>query len=194
MALTNKQKVFVEEYLLDFNATQAALRAGYSARSARQIGQQNLSKVDIAEAIKERIDEKAMKADEVLLRLAQMARGDIGEFMDISQMGYSLNLYDAKEAGITHLIKKVKQKTTTFLAKSESQEDREVTELELELYDAKDALVQLGRHHVLFTDKNQLIGKNGEPLRVEFEYINSPYPAPAVSSGTSGNTQEPKEV
>jgi len=156
MALTNKQKVFVEEYLLDFNATQAALRAGYSSRTARSIGGENLTKPDISEAIQARIDDKAMKADEVLLRLAQMARGDLGDFMDISQMGYNLNLYDAKEAGITHLIKKVKQKTTTFLAKSESQEDREVTELEIELYDAQAALVQLGRHHILFTDKQEV--------------------------------------
>ena len=96
MALTNKQKVFVEEYLLDFNATQAALRAGYSSRTARSIGGENLTKPDISEAIQARIDDKAMKADEVLLRLAQMARGDLGDFMDISQMGYNLNLYDAK--------------------------------------------------------------------------------------------------
>lgn len=51
MALTPKQARFVEEYLIDLNATQAAIRAGYSARTARKIGQENLTKPDIAEAI-----------------------------------------------------------------------------------------------------------------------------------------------
>lgn len=55
--LTPKQKRFIDEYLVDFNATKAAIRAGYSAKTARQIGQQNLSKLDIREAIKSQFDE-----------------------------------------------------------------------------------------------------------------------------------------
>jgi len=49
--VTPKQQRFVEEYLIDLNATQAAIRAGYSADTARQMGSENLSKPDIAEAI-----------------------------------------------------------------------------------------------------------------------------------------------
>ena len=49
--LTAKQQRFVEEYLIDLNATQAAVRAGYSRSSARQIGPENLSKPVIAAAI-----------------------------------------------------------------------------------------------------------------------------------------------
>lgn len=52
--LTAKQQRFVEEYLIDLNATQAAIRAGYSAETARQIGSENLSKPYIAAAIAER--------------------------------------------------------------------------------------------------------------------------------------------
>ncbi|MDP0070209.1 terminase small subunit, partial [Glaesserella parasuis] len=48
--LTDKQQRFVEEYLIDLNATQAAIRAGYSADTARQIGAENLSKLVIQEA------------------------------------------------------------------------------------------------------------------------------------------------
>ena len=48
---TAKQERFVEEYLVDLNATQAAIRAGYSRNSARQIGDENLSKPAIAAAI-----------------------------------------------------------------------------------------------------------------------------------------------
>ncbi|CCQ72407.1 terminase small subunit [Magnetospira sp. QH-2] len=49
--LSPKQQRFVEEYLLDLNATQAAVRAGYSERTARQIGSENLSKPDIQQGI-----------------------------------------------------------------------------------------------------------------------------------------------
>ena len=51
--LTPKQQRFVEEYLIDLNATQAAIRAGYSEKTAKSIGQENLTKPDIAKAIQE---------------------------------------------------------------------------------------------------------------------------------------------
>ena len=51
--LTPKQARFVEEYLVDLNATQAAIRAGYSESTARAIGHENLTKPDIQEAIAE---------------------------------------------------------------------------------------------------------------------------------------------
>ena len=52
MSLTPKQARFVEEYLLDLNATQAAIRAGYSARNADKIGPELLGKTRVAEAVK----------------------------------------------------------------------------------------------------------------------------------------------
>ena len=51
--LTPKQQRFVDEYLIDLNATQAAIRAGYSERTAKSIGQENLTKPDIQKAIQE---------------------------------------------------------------------------------------------------------------------------------------------
>lgn len=51
--LTNKQKRFIEEYLIDLNATQAAIRAGYSEKTAYSIGEENLKKPDIKRAIEE---------------------------------------------------------------------------------------------------------------------------------------------
>ncbi|WP_208281690.1 terminase small subunit [Massilia oculi] len=70
MSLTDKQQRFVAEYLIDLNATQAAIRAGYSEKTARQIGEQNLSKLDIASAIqaaiKKRAERTQVDADYVL--------------------------------------------------------------------------------------------------------------------------------
>lgn len=68
--LTPKQEAFVREYLIDLNATQAAIRAGYSERTASAIGHENLNKPEIAAAIKEASDQRAervaLDADYVL--------------------------------------------------------------------------------------------------------------------------------
>ena len=73
--LTAKQERFVEEYLIDLNATQAAIRAGYSRKTANRTGSENLSKPGIAEAIakrqKERSERTEIDQDWVLMRLQQ---------------------------------------------------------------------------------------------------------------------------
>lgn len=77
--LTAKQQRFCDEYLIDLNATQAAIRAGYSKKTARVIGQQNLSKLAVKNYIDERMAEKeaALVADqaEVLKYLTSVMRG-----------------------------------------------------------------------------------------------------------------------
>ena len=78
--MTDKQKRFCDEYLVDFNATQAAIRAGYSIKSAKQIAQQNLTKLDLKEYIEKRIAEKQSQLiatqDEVLQYLTSVLRGE----------------------------------------------------------------------------------------------------------------------
>lgn len=77
--LTAKQQRFCDEYLIDLNATQAAIRAGYSEKTAKQIGQRLLTKVDLKNYIQERMaaKEKALIADsdEVLRYLTSVLRG-----------------------------------------------------------------------------------------------------------------------
>lgn len=78
--LTAKQKRFCDEYLIDLNATQAAIRSGYSKKTARKIGQENLTKPDIKEYIQHRMDEKEKiliaDQDEVLKYLTSVLRGE----------------------------------------------------------------------------------------------------------------------
>lgn len=62
-ALTPKQDMFVREYLIDLNATQAAIRAGYSAKTAGAIGEENLKKPEIAAAIQKAMDKRAEEVD-----------------------------------------------------------------------------------------------------------------------------------
>lgn len=80
MALTAKQQRFCDEYLIDLNATQAAIRAGYSARSARQIADRNMSNDDIKQYIAARMAEKESELiadqDEVLKYLTAVLRGE----------------------------------------------------------------------------------------------------------------------
>lgn len=61
--LTPKQSLFVKEYLIDLNGTQAAIRAGYSEKTARQIAEENLSKPDIQAAVQEAMDKRAQKVE-----------------------------------------------------------------------------------------------------------------------------------
>lgn len=83
--LTDKQEMFIEEYLVDLNATQAAIRAGYSKKTARQTGADNLSKPYISEEIQRRIDEKKekliMKQDEILETLTRQGRREEPDYV-----------------------------------------------------------------------------------------------------------------
>lgn len=153
---SNKQKVFIEEYLKDFNATQAAIRAGYSKKTAYAIGHENLRKPEIADAIQERLNELYMSADEALKRLADIARGDIADLMDVTSMGWALNMQKAKERGKTGLIKKVKQTTITKIGRKQDDDDEERTYLEVELYPADAALREVLQVHGKIMPNNQL--------------------------------------
>lgn len=86
MSLTAKQQRFVEEYLVDLNATQAAIRAGYSAATAHAIGHENLSKPEIATAITEakakRSTDTGIDAAWLLKRLADEALADVGDLYE----------------------------------------------------------------------------------------------------------------
>jgi hypothetical protein len=85
-ALTDKQLRFVEEYLIDFNATQAAIRAGYSARTANEQGAQNLAKLSIGDAIRLRIGQLSKRAeidaDQILGEIDTLALSDLGDVFD----------------------------------------------------------------------------------------------------------------
>ena len=175
--LTRKQQVFIDEYLKTFNAAESARRAGYSEATAYSIGHNLLKKVEVREAIQARLDEVHMSADEALKLTADIARGDVAQLMEVGSIGFNLDMSKAKELGLTRLIKKVKQKTVTHLAKSESDEDREVVELEVELYDAQAALRDILKVHGKFTDRVD-VTSGGKELTIKIV---------KASDGTDGN-------
>lgn len=84
--LTDKQKKFVEEYLIDLNATQACIRAGYSVKTAKEIGAQNLTKLNIQEAISRAMAERSRRTginqDRIVQELARIAFVKITDVVD----------------------------------------------------------------------------------------------------------------
>lgn len=161
MALTDKQEMFCREYLIDLNATQAAIRAGYSEKTANEQGAQNLAKLSIAQRIielkAERNERVEVNADYVLRRLIEIDEMDVldillanGELKPIAQWPKvwrtTLSGMDVTEmAGdAAGLLKKIKWPD-------------KVKNLEL-----------LGKHVTVqaFKDnvKNELVGPNGLPL------------------------------
>lgn len=147
--LSRKHQRVLDEYLIGFNQWRAYKKVypKITDESARTMSSRLFADVNFLAHLTKRLNEAHMSADEALKLTADIARGDIGEVMDISSVGFNLDMAKAKEKGLTKLIKKVKQKTTTFIAKKESDEDREVTELEIELYPADAALDRILRIH-----------------------------------------------
>ena len=123
--LTAKQQRFCDEYLIDLNATQAAIRAGYSEKTAKSIGNENLTKPDLKAYIEKRMAEKeaALVADqaEVLKYLTSVLRG---------------------------------KSTSSVLARDEVGADRVIEKAPDEKERLKAAEL-LGKAHMLFTDKVQ---------------------------------------
>lgn len=152
--LTEKQKRFCEEYLIDLNATQAAIRAGYRANKKNTyevIGHQLLQKTSVSEVIKQAIAERSKRTginqDRVIMELARIA------FVNPRDL---INTDDAsvlKNAGKddTACIQSVKVKVTEG-------EKGTITEREVRLNDKMKALELLGKHLGMFRDKVEISG------------------------------------
>lgn len=148
--MTKKQKRFVEEYLIDLNATQAAIRSGYSPDTAKSIGSENLSKPDIsaavAKAMAERSKRTGINQDRVLQELARIGFARITDVMDPATAKIKEDASDDDLA----CIQSVKIKPNEW-----------GTEREVKLCDKKAALELLGRHLGMWNDKLDLKGVEG---------------------------------
>jgi phage terminase small subunit len=151
MALTKKQKQFVDEYLVDLNATQAAIRAGYSTASARQIADENMSKPDIKNAIEKALAERSKRtgvnADRVILELAKIAFVNPTDVINMDEATVRGEANREDTAAISSV--KVKRIQT---------EDGDIVEREVKTYDKIKALELLGKHMGMFTDKFKVEG------------------------------------
>lgn len=145
--MTKKQKRFIEEYLIDLNATQAAIRAGYSPKTAKDIGCENLAKPNISDAIDKAMAERSRRTginqDRILLELARIG---LAKITDVVDPDTGKLLPNASEDDLA-CIQSIKIKPNEF-----------GTERGVKLYDKKSALVDLGKHLGMFKDKVELSG------------------------------------
>ncbi len=150
--LTPKQKTFCDEYLIDLNATQAAIRAGYSSDSAKEIGCENLTKPNIRAYIDKEIANRSKRTginqDRVIRELARIAFVNAN---DVINMDEATLKADASEDD-TATIASVKVKTIPT-------KEGEGVEREIRLADKLKALELLGKHLGMFKDKLEIEGK-----------------------------------
>jgi phage terminase small subunit len=143
--LTPKQRRFIEEYLIDLNATQAAIRAGYSVKNAGKIGPELLGKTRIKEAIDRALAERSRRTginqDRVLLELAKIA---FLNPVDVINMDEATIRGDANRED-TAAISSVKVKTIPT-------PDGNIVEREVKTYDKLKALEQIGKHLGMWKD------------------------------------------
>lgn len=141
--LSTKHAAFVAAFLRCFNGAQAYLTVypDSSYEAAVSSASELLTNPNVKAAIKAHIETHVIEANEVLHRLARIARGDMGDFLKIGKGGkWSLDIAKAKALGQMGIIKKITHNVKTG-------------ERSVELYDQQAALTQLGKHLGLFDDK-----------------------------------------
>ncbi len=144
--LTEKQQRFIDEYLIDLNATQAAIRAGYSVKTAKDIGCQNLAKLNIQQAISEKMAERSKRTgvnqDRIVLELAKIAFVNAADVIDSDDA----TIKAGATADDTAAIQSVKVKVIPT-------KEGEGVEREIRLNDKLKALELLGKHLGMWNDK-----------------------------------------
>ena len=159
--LTEKQRVFCEEYLIDLNATQAAIRAGYAPMSAneqacRMLVNSNI-RACIDKALAERSKRTGVTADRVLLELARLGFVNPADLIDSDDA----TIRSSASRDDTAAISAVKVKVTPT-------DDGDIVEREVKLCDKNRSLELLARHLGMFNDKLDLSGEINLNVSVDY--------------------------
>ena len=164
--LTHKQAAFVDEYLIDLNATQAVLRAGYSEKTAGKIATENLQKPVIQEAIAaamlKRQERTRVSQDRVVLELARIAFSDMKEFTRWGAEGVTLLMSDDLSADDAQCVQEVTETITQHGGT-----------IKFKLHSKTPALKLLGEHMAMFT-KNVRVDHLNLPDRIVVELVDPP--------------------
>ncbi len=173
--LTAKQQRFAEEYLIDLNATKAAIRAGYSVKSARQQGQRLLSNAAIAltteQAMAEREERTNVTQDRVLQELALIGFADMGDFVRINEHGDPFLDLSNIPNGALRIVSEI---TQDEYVEGNGEGAREVKKTRIKLHPKIPALVSMGKHLGMFIEKRHPVGVDGEPIDLAPVYVYAP--------------------
>lgn len=163
--LTNKQKAFVEEYLVDLNATQAAIRAGYSAKTADRIGPELLGKTWVSEAIQAamaaRSERTEITSDRVLQELAKIGFANMADYMKCTPDGDPYLDFSSLTRDQAAALVEV---TVEDYLEGRGDDARSVRRVKFKLADKRAALVDCGKHLGMFVERKEITGKDGKPL------------------------------
>lgn len=162
--LTEKQKRFVVEYLVDLNATKAAERAGYSEKTAESQGCRMLKNVkvqaELQKAMQKREHRTEVSADMIVRQLLKIASADIKDFLSFGQKEIPTGDYDGEGNPIYRIINYVDFKNSDDVDGTLIQEVKQGRDgVSIKLMDRMKALELLGRHLGMFTDKIQHSGE-----------------------------------
>lgn len=165
--LTEKQKTFVNEYLVDLNATQAAIRAGYSEKTAAATGYENLRKpqiaAEIAKAQQKRAERTKITADRVLEELGKIGFANMQDFIRTTDQGdafVDLSQLTREQAAA------INEVTVEDFKDGRGEDARDVRRVKFKLSDKRAALVDIGKHLGMFIERKELTGKDGGPIEV----------------------------
>lgn len=154
--MTPRQEKFVQEYLLDLNATQAAIRAGYSAKTANAIAGRLLVNVSIQKEIQKKFEDRSKRteitADETLKQLAIISFGSMKDVATWGPDGVTLKNSEELSDEQAFLISEISENAT------ESSKN-----IRVKIKDQLKALEMLARHLGMFTDKFQVEVKAEQP-------------------------------
>jgi len=164
MALNPKQRRFVEEYLVDLNATQAAIRAGYSPKTANEQAARLLAKVSIQQAIQAAQQARSARTqidtDYVLRRMVEIDQMDVLDIMDDQMSLKPVSQWP----GIWRTYLSGFDLAEMFEGRGE---DRDMVGIlkKIKWPDKVRNLELLGRHLGMFKDRIEHTGKNGGPIQ-----------------------------
>ncbi|MEM9584797.1 MAG: terminase small subunit [Pseudomonadota bacterium] len=167
--LTPKQQRFVEEYLIDLNATQAATRAGYSEKTANEQGSQLLAKLSISNAIAQAQAERSKRtevtADMVIKELARIGFSDLRNVL--TSEGHLIDPQDWDD-DTAAAIASIEVVTTHRSDADKTDEDKRKVDHthKIKVWDKNSALEKLAKHLGMFVERHELSGPEGGPLHI----------------------------
>jgi phage terminase small subunit len=163
--MRGKRDRFVEEYLVDLNATQAAIRAGYSEKTARSQGQRLLTKVDIQAAIQiaeqERSERTEIDQDRVLREQARIGFSDIRQLFDERGNLKPIQALPDDVAAAISSIEVVAKNT----GKDSEGNPRVEYVYRIRLWDKRGALSDISKHLGMFVERHEIASRGGEPIK-----------------------------
>ena len=158
--MTDKQKLFCKEYIIDLNATRAAKDAGYSKKTANSIGPENLVKPCIQEYIaklqEKRSDKVEITADDVLREYKLIGISDVKNYFDIIGGELILKSFEDMSPDISRAIESIKQ--TKVSTKSKTGIEYITLKTEIKLWSKTNALEMITRHTGGFVEKKEFEG------------------------------------